>query len=169
LVERYQGVATRLAAAMCGPDGAQDAAQEAFVKAWHALPRFRDGKPFRPWILAITANEARNARRAAGRRSRLALRSAASDATGDAPSAEEAAEVARRRAVVLAAVEMLTDADRDVIACRYFAELSEAETAAALACRPGTVKSRLSRALVRLRAHIDALGELALDDGVTHG
>ena len=46
----------------------------------------------------------------------------------------------------------LGETDRQVIACRYFLELSEAETASALGCRPGTVKSRLSRALDRLRA-----------------
>jgi DNA-directed RNA polymerase specialized sigma24 family protein len=41
-----------------------------------------------------------------------------------------------------------------VIACRYLLELGEQETAAALGCRPGTVKSRLSRALERLRAEL---------------
>ena len=46
------------------------------MKAWRALPRFRPGAPFRPWLLAIVANEARNRRRAAGRRAGLALRAA---------------------------------------------------------------------------------------------
>src|SRR3712207_6861099 len=45
---------------------AEEAAQEAFVKAWRALPRFRAGAPFRPWLLTIVANEARNRRRAEG-------------------------------------------------------------------------------------------------------
>jgi DNA-directed RNA polymerase specialized sigma24 family protein len=48
-----------------------------------------------------------------------------------------------------------------VIACRYFLELSEAEMAAALGCRPGTVKSRLSRALDRLRAAMAEPGPLS--------
>ena len=43
-----------------------------------------------------------------------------------------------------------------MIACRYLLDLSEDETAAALDCRRGTVKSRLSRALVRLRAQLPA-------------
>ena len=47
---------------------AEDAAQVGLTKAWRALPRFRRGAPFRPWLLAIVANEARNRRRAAGRR-----------------------------------------------------------------------------------------------------
>ena len=47
---------------------AEEAAQDAFVKAWRALGRFREGEPFRPWLLTIVANEARNRRRSAGRR-----------------------------------------------------------------------------------------------------
>jgi RNA polymerase sigma-70 factor (ECF subfamily) len=61
---------------------------------------------------------------------------------------------AESRAELLAAIERLPERDRLVIACRYLLELTEAETAAALGCRPGTVKSRLSRALERLRAEV---------------
>lgn len=57
-----------------------------------------------------------------------------------------------RRRWLVEAVAALPDRDREVIALRYFADLSEAETASALGCPPGTVKSRLSRALSRLRA-----------------
>jgi DNA-directed RNA polymerase specialized sigma24 family protein len=74
LVERYQHVAIRVAHVVCGADDAADVTQEAFVKVWQALPRFRSGAPVRPWLLSIVANEARNTRRAAGRRARLALR-----------------------------------------------------------------------------------------------
>jgi RNA polymerase sigma-70 factor (ECF subfamily) len=49
---------------------------------------------------------------------------------------------------------MLPERDREVIACRYLLELSEAETAATLGIRPGTVKSRLSRGLARLRREL---------------
>src|SRR5918994_5195792 len=49
---------------------AEEAAQDAFVKAHAALARFRDGAPFRPWLLAIVANEARNHVRSSGRRAR---------------------------------------------------------------------------------------------------
>ena len=53
---------------------AADAVQDAFVKAYAALSRFRDGAPIRPWLLRIVANEARNRRRSADRRAGLAVR-----------------------------------------------------------------------------------------------
>jgi RNA polymerase sigma factor (sigma-70 family) len=159
LVERHQGVAVRVATLLCGPAGAPDATQEAFVKAWRALGRFRADAPFRPWLLRIVANEARNARRGAGRRARLELRVFEDrPPVGAAPSTEEAVLALERRQLLLAALDHLSEADRDVISCRYLADLTEAETAAVLGIRPGTVKSRLSRALGRLREHFDAEG-----------
>ena len=53
---------------------ADDAAQEAFVKAWRSLGRFRPGAPLKPWLLQIVVNESRNRRRSAGRRAGLELR-----------------------------------------------------------------------------------------------
>ena len=76
LVRRYQDVALRTAYLVCPETDADDAVQEAFLKAHAALPRFRDGAPFRPWLLRIVANEARNRRRSAGRRTGLAQRAA---------------------------------------------------------------------------------------------
>src|ERR671910_1912729 len=69
---------------------AEEAAQDAFVKAHAALARFRDGAPFRPWLLAIVANEARNRARAAGRRERLALRAREEHRPGGAGPSPEA-------------------------------------------------------------------------------
>lgn len=90
--------------------------------------------------------------RAGGRRVALAVRAAAFAGPGAAPDDPElAAEAIEARRRLAAAVATLPDTDREVIALRYFAELSEAEAAVALGCAPGTVKSRLSRALVRLR------------------
>ena len=136
---------------------AEDAVQEAFVKAFAALGRFRRRSPFRPWLLAIAANEARNRRRSAGRLAALALRGGRERSSGGAaPSPEAALLEGEQRAELLAAVNTLRDDDRLVIACRYFLDLSEEETAAALGCPRGTVKSRLSRALDRLRAVMEA-------------
>jgi RNA polymerase sigma-70 factor (ECF subfamily) len=126
------------------------------VKAWYALGRFRSGAAFRPWLLAIVANEARNRRRSAARRERLTLRAAAQDRPGDAvPSPEAALLAGEERGHLLEAVNRLSDEHRLAIACRYFLDLSEEETAAALGVRRGTVKSRLARALARLREELE--------------
>jgi RNA polymerase sigma-70 factor, ECF subfamily len=157
LVRRHQAVAIRTAH-LFAPDGdAEDAVQEAFVKAHGALGRFRDGAPFRPWLLRIVANEARNRRRSAGRRAGLALRSAEDRRPDDAaPSPESAVLADERRRWLLAGVNALGDSDREVIAARYFLELSEAEIAEILGIPRGTVKSRASRALRRLRDRLAA-------------
>ena len=158
LVERYREVAFRTAYLIVrNAADAEEAAQDAFVKAYYALDRFRTTEPFRPWILRIVSNEARNARRSAGRRERLALRSAERRGPeGAAPSSDSAAISHETRAALVAALETLSERDRMVIGYRYLLDLSEAETAVALGIRPGTVKSRLSRALVRLREGLQA-------------
>jgi RNA polymerase sigma factor (sigma-70 family) len=143
---------------------AEDAAQLGLTKAWRALPRFRRGAPFRPWLLAIVANEARNRRRGEGRREGLALRAAHELPSGDAaPSPEGRALAAEQRAELLAALERLREDDRLVLSCRYLLELGEAETAEVLSLRRGTVKSRTARALERLRTELGQteLGETA--------
>ncbi|MGH2630185.1 MAG: RNA polymerase sigma factor [Actinomycetota bacterium] len=157
LVTRYQGIAFRVAWLVVRNRGdAEDAVQDAFVKAYYALPRFRTGAPFRPWILRIVANEARNRGRSARRRDGLVVRAAATG-SGDAAQSPEAAAMERADAELLAvALGRLPERDRLVVAYRYLFEMSEAETAEALGVRPGTVKSRLSRALARLRTEITA-------------
>jgi RNA polymerase sigma-70 factor (ECF subfamily) len=155
LVRRYQDVAIRTAH-LIAPDGdAEDATQEAFVKAHAALARFRVDAPFRPWLLRIVANEARNRRRSATRRVGLTLRVVEDRRPDDAaPSPESAVLAGERRSDLLRAVNGLRDEDREVIAIRYFLDLSEAEAAATLGIPRGTVKSRLSRALMRLRERL---------------
>lgn len=151
LVRMHQAVAFRAAYLVTGDAAeAEDATQEAFVKAYRALGRFRPGAPFRPWLLAIVTNEARNRRRAAGRRAGLALR-AARESSFSGASPEAAVVASERREELLGALGDLGEDDRMVIGYRYFLGLSEAETATTLGCARGTVKSRLSRAIGRLR------------------
>ncbi len=156
LVREHQGIAFRTAYLITGSAAdAEESAQDGFVKAYRALGRFRTGAPFRPWVLEIVANEARNRRRSAGRRTALAVRAAGEAPSGDAaPSPEGELLASEERASLLEAVNRLREDDRLVIGCRYFLELSEEETAGALRIRRGTVKSRLSRALERLRVEL---------------
>lgn len=153
LVTRYQALAARTAYVITGSDAdAEEAAQEGFVKAFYALDRFREGAPFRPWLLRIVANEAINRRKAAGRRPTVGLSVALDRPSPDtALSPEGAALATERRELVLAALRLMREEDRLVIAYRFFFDLSEAEMATALGVARGTVKSRLSRALGRLR------------------
>ena len=151
-MREHESLAFRAAFVITGDAAeAEDAAQEAFVKAYRSMRRFRPGAPFRPWLMTIVANEARNRRKAAGRRASLALR-AADEMEKEDPISPEASVVAEeRRSELMKELEGLREEDRVVISCRYFLGLSEAETAAALGCAKGTVKSRTSRALGRLR------------------
>ena len=157
-MQAYQGIAFRTAYVITGNAAdAEDAAQDGFVKAYYALGRFRRGAPLKPGLLQIVANEARNRRRAAGRREGLTLRVAAERVSGDAaPSPEAVVVAAEERGELVAALATLREDDRAVLGCRYLLGLSEEETAAALGLRIGTVKSRTARALARLREVLEA-------------
>ncbi len=159
LVERYQEVAFRTAYVVTrSAADAEDAAQEAFVKAYLQLDRYDPGAPFRPWLLTIVANEARNRRRAEGRRlvyESRAARQAALDHM--VPSPEAAAVQSEAANQLLTAINRLPERERLIVGLRYFLELSEEETAHVAGIPRGTVKSRLSRALKRLR---QAMGEV---------
>jgi RNA polymerase sigma factor (sigma-70 family) len=158
IVERHQAIAFRTAWLITrSAADAEEAAQDGFLKAYRALDRFREGFPFRPWLLAIVANAARDRRAASARAERLTVRAVEERRSDDAvPSADAALLDSERRAELLAALERLRESDRLVIYCRYLLELSERETAAVLGWRRGTVKSRLARALERMRAELEA-------------
>jgi RNA polymerase sigma-70 factor (ECF subfamily) len=159
LVKRYGQIAFRVAWLITRDRGeAEDAAQEAFMKAYYALPRFRPDAPFRPWLLRIVANEARNRARSGRRRRGLVLRAAAGSDRDAAPSPETAALALEDRQALIAALDALSPPDRAVIGYRYLLGLSESETAEVLGVRLGTVKSRLSRAMARLRAVVEEAG-----------
>jgi RNA polymerase sigma-70 factor (ECF subfamily) len=105
--------------------------------------------------LRIVANEARNRRRAAGRRQGLAARAAATSAdlgSGSVPGPERDVIAAEQRLELLSALGTLRDEDREILGTRFLLDLSESEAADALGIPRGTVKSRTSRALGRLRA-----------------
>ena len=157
LVRAYSDLAFRTAYLLTGsaPD-AEEAAQDGFVNAFRALAGFRPGAEFRPWLLTIVANLARNRRRAGGRRARMELRAIAAAQSSDSrPTPEDVAEGRERNRELLAALNAMEEEDREVIGLRYLLELSVRETAIALGVPEGTVKSRLSRALGRLRRRLD--------------
>jgi RNA polymerase sigma-70 factor (ECF subfamily) len=159
LVRRHGPLAHRMAFTITRDAGdAEEAVQDAFVKAYRALPRFRRGAPFKPWLMRIVINEAKSRLRSTRRRT-VVVASVVEQAEGEAATARSAEATflshEQRRALV-GAIDHLSEKLRDVITCRYLLELSEEETAAALSIRPGTVKSRLSRALEKLEPRLAA-------------
>lgn len=150
LVGRYQQHALRVAAAIVGPAAAEDATQDAFVRAFAALGRFDRSKPFRPWVMTIVANTARNQRRAARRWERSVATGGRVHLAGEVSTPEALVVQRSEDDALLAALSRLPRAQRDVVACRYLMDLTEEETATLLRIPRGTVKSRLARALARL-------------------
>jgi RNA polymerase sigma-70 factor (ECF subfamily) len=149
LVREHQQVAFRLAYLFLGDaTEADDISQEAFVRVYRSFDRFDTARPFRPWLLSIVANLARNRRRSLGRY--LAVwRRMAQAASQRAPAVDQS-ETWRAQAL-WQAVRRLGEQDQEVIYLRYYLELPESEMASTLGVAPGTIKSRLHRALVRLR------------------
>jgi RNA polymerase sigma factor (sigma-70 family) len=154
LVARHAPMAMRTATLLGAGPAAEDVVQEAFVNAYRTLGRFRDQASFRPWLLRIVANETRNQHRSSQRRGVREQASAllSPELLGGGPTdpAEDAVREDQRLAV-LAAVRELSVPLRQVVTCRYLLELDEAETATVLGLPRGTVKSRLSRGLGKLR------------------
>ncbi|QNE75464.1 sigma-70 family RNA polymerase sigma factor [Streptomyces finlayi] len=158
LVRAHTGVALRVAVAFGAAADAEDVVQSAFFKAYQALGNFRDGAAFRPWLLRIVVNETRNTVRSAGRARAVAGREAGFH--GADPLIPESADPAvavlaeERRSLLTAALEGLSEQQRQVVTYRYLLEMDEAETARALGWPKGTVKSRLNRALKKLEKEL---------------
>jgi RNA polymerase sigma-70 factor (ECF subfamily) len=155
LMRAHQEAAYRLAYLFLGdPDEAEDIVQDAFLRASHALPRFDLERPFRPWLLSITANLARNRRRSAGRYLAVLRRFWQVEPDHTIHPETEAAQNWETD-TLWQAVRRLAFADQQVIYYRFFLDLPVEETAAALGIPEGTVKSRLHRAVIRLRLVIE--------------
>lgn len=139
-----------------GASDADDVVQVASERAWQAIGTVDPERGFRAWFLRIVANTARNHRRARWRRRRAELRVASQPI-----DRHDESVTAAERDVVVAALNRLDPAERLVIALRHFEQLSEREMADVLDCPPGTVKSRLSRAMARLRDELagEAFGD----------
>jgi RNA polymerase sigma-70 factor (ECF subfamily) len=150
LVRRHQDVAFRTAYLILrDADAAEDAAQEAMVKAYRAIGRFREGSAFRPWLLKIVSNQALTVVRSNRRLGRAMERAAAEP---PAFADVDAAVIDRERArLIWLALQSLKEHERVAVYLRYFLGLPERELAEYLGCAPGTVKSRLHRALEHLR------------------
>lgn len=175
LVLRHQDAAYALALRYLGaPEAAEDATQEAFVRAYRAVGTFRGGK-FRAWLLTIVANVSRDELRRRGRRPERSLDIGPGDDAGAAsldppdaaPTPAERAETADLRRALEAALARLPEEWRLIVLLSDVHGLSHDEIARAAGVPIGTVKSRLSRARGRLRDMLIESGELDIP-GVRH-
>jgi RNA polymerase sigma-70 factor, ECF subfamily len=126
------------------PDLAQDAVQEASVRAWRKLSRLRPGSPFRPWFLGIVANQCRDQMR--GRWWQVIRIPQPRVLSSDLPE-----DVASRRRELREALLRLHDGERQVVVLRLYLDLSWAEVAAAAGVTEAGARSRYYRAMDRLR------------------
>jgi len=155
LVRDHQTNVFRLAYLFLGDSAeAEDVAQETFLRAHRSLLRFDTSRPLRPWLLSIAANLARNRWRAIGRYLSALQRLVQSEPT-HSPTAEQQSVNNLQYQRLWSAVKQLDHVDQQVIYLRYFLDMSTEETSDAMRIAPGTVKSRLHRALTRLRSVIE--------------
>ncbi len=156
----HSASAHRLATVVLGsPEGAADAVQAATLKAWRSIRKVDPARGFRSWYLRIVANTARNDRRSRWRRSALTIR-AGSVRFPDVATPDAVVVTSAERQVVVDALNELPPADRLILALRFFEDMTQAEIAEILECPVGTVKSRLSRAMARLRAGLPDASEV---------
>lgn len=160
LVERYQKLVYTLALRMLNvPADAEDAAQEAFLSAWKALPRFRMDAKFSTWLYRLTVNAATDVlRRRRKEPDSLDDTECPVQAADSTDTPEEAAQRAERRAMVRRAIDALSENHRQILLLREVTGLSYEEIGAALELSPGTVRSRLARARKELREELLAEG-----------
>lgn len=148
LIYRHQQKVINLVYRMCGDEQlAEDAAQEAFIRAWQHLPDYRPQAPFRSWLYRIALNAARDLLRR--ERETVDVDDLPLAAPEEGPAS--AAERHERAAMVQRAVLALPEASRAVIILREYEGLSYKEIAEALDIPLGTVMSRLNYARTQLR------------------
>jgi RNA polymerase sigma-70 factor (ECF subfamily) len=153
LVNEHHPSMARVAFVVCGdPEMARDAVQSAWAIAWRRLGSLRQPEQVRSWLIAVAANEARQAAR---RRRSLPIVDVSTMWTesGSGDPAESIAIVDLQRVL-----RGLRPEDRTLLALRYVAGLDSTEIAAHLGGSPSGIRSRLARLLDRLRMDLDDMG-----------
>jgi RNA polymerase sigma-70 factor (ECF subfamily) len=153
LMRTHQEPVFRLAYLLLGdPDEAEDITQETFVRAYRALKRFDTERPLQPWLLRIASNLAHNRHRSLGRYLAALTRFARQDPEGIKHTTIKPADDSQ---ALWQAVKQLEKPFQEVVYLRYFLDLSENEIVETLHVPAGTVKSRLHRALAKLRGIVE--------------
>jgi RNA polymerase sigma-70 factor (ECF subfamily) len=172
LVEKYQRKLARLVSRLVrDPAEAEDVTQEAFVKAYRALPSFRGDSAFYTWLYRIGINTAKNYLVAMGRRAPTSTEVDAEEAEGY-ESADQLRDINTPESLLLSkeiattvnkAIESLPEELRSAIQLRELEGMSYEEIAKLMDCPIGTVRSRIFRAreaiAERLRPLLDNMAD----------
>ena len=155
LVEIESMTAYRVAYGVLGSHAeAEDAVQDAFIRAWRDLPTLRDPARWSAWFRRLVVRSAIDRARRARRQTTVRL-DPALDGAFDPPGPDALGPIETSDELLRALAALSVD-DRAMIALRFGADLEVPDVAAALGIPLGTAKSRLSRAVARLRAGMDA-------------
>lgn len=155
LVEKYQRKLARLLSRFIrDPAEVEDVTQEAFIKAYRALPAFRGDSAFYTWLYRIGINTAKNYLMAMGRRAPTSTEVEAEDAEGyeegeqlrDINTPESALLTNEIAETVNKTIEQLPEELRTAIQMREIEGMSYEDIAKAMDCPIGTVRSRIFRA-----------------------
>lgn len=160
LVEQYRDNVYRLTYRMCGnPYDADEAAQEAFVAAWRALPNFRGDAKFSTWLYRLATNAAIDLMRRE-KRHHASAESEMPDIADDRESPQESVERTEQQEAVQKALSALSEEYREILLLRYMEELDYSEIAEVLHLPSGTVKSRINRAKAALKSALLKSGNI---------
>lgn len=149
----------RYLARRVGSDQAEDLAAAAFATAYTNWARRDPARPVRPWLYGIAANLMRHHFRAERRMLRAYARSGVDPVLSADDGALARADAALRQRELAAALAELRPRDREILLLRAWAELSDAEIAAALSLPLGTVKSRLHHTREHLKNRLGPIGQ----------
>ena len=157
IVERAQGPVYRACLRVLGTAAdAEDAAQESFVTAFRSLATYRGDGPLQAWLVRIATRHA--FRRRAQHRPTAELVEAHGAPSAGSSDPLSVALSNERRSAVRSAVAALDEPYREIVALRYFGELSLDEVASVTGRNLNTVKTQLRRGLQRLAADFSAEG-----------
>ncbi|HKX38867.1 MAG TPA: RNA polymerase sigma factor [Burkholderiales bacterium] len=169
VMRRYNRALFRTARAILRDDGlAEDAVQEAYIRAYGAIGGFRGESKLSTWLIRIVANEALERRRKDVRRAEVMPISGGAALDLERPMEEDGpqqmAERGEMRRLLEAKIDRLPDSYRAVFVLRALEELSVEETGAALGIPEATVRSRFFRARGLLREAISSEIDVAFDE-----
>jgi RNA polymerase sigma-70 factor (ECF subfamily) len=168
LVREHSGLVYRLALRILGPQDAQDASQEAWIRAWRNIENFRGDSAFSTWLYRITVNTCLSLRRKESRRKEREYSSDElpflPEPTGGDADPEVAVLSGQQRKELLAALEHVRAEHRAALVLRHMEGLSYAEIAEVLDVPEGTAKGWVSRGRA---AMLVVLAEQRHDDSET--